>query len=48
MDKETRLVCDCGKEVDINNLLGNFEYAGCDEQNNPVFRCKDCNVYVYG
>lgn len=42
------ITCHCGKTVDIGNLSDNFEYVGCDEKNNPVFRCKECHVDVYG
>lgn len=46
-----RLTCDCGKEVVLTsplNLPDNFEYVGTDQENNPVFRCKDCGVDVWG
>lgn len=48
MPEEARFECNCGKEVDINNPSDNFEYVGCDEQNNPVFKCKDCDICVWG
>jgi hypothetical protein len=48
MNEEVKLKCNCGKEVDINNLSDNFEYVGCDKENNPIFKCKNCNIYVWG
>lgn len=44
----TTLICNCGKSADIKNLSENFEYVGCDETDNPCFRCKDCGVDVAG
>jgi hypothetical protein len=46
--KEVKITCDCGKEADISNLSDNFDYIGCDEENNPMFKCKDCGVIVSG
>jgi DNA-directed RNA polymerase subunit RPC12/RpoP len=46
---KTSYKCKCGKE--INNpyeVEENFEYVGCDERNNPYFKCKDCGVVVPG
>lgn len=40
--------CNCGKDVNIYSLSDNFEYAGCDNENNPIFKCKDCDTYVFG
>ena len=40
--------CNCGKTVDLKKLSSNFEYIGCDEETNPVFRCKDCHIDVCG
>jgi hypothetical protein len=47
-EMEIKYKCNCGKQGNINNLSDNFEYAGCDEENNPIFMCKDCNVFVWG
>jgi hypothetical protein len=50
-DMEIKLKCNCGKEVSIYSSRDNFnsfEYTGCDEENNPIFRCKDCDIYVWG
>lgn len=45
---EIKVICKCGKEIDDSyNPPDNFEYVGCDEKNCPVFRCKDCGIYVY-
>ncbi len=40
--------CHCDKKVDVYNLSSNFEYLGCDEENNPVFRCRVCGDEVWG
>ena len=46
---KVKTMCDCGKAVDSPySPVNNFEYVGVDEENNPVFRCKDCNVDVWG
>ncbi len=47
--EEIKYICDCGKKIDnVYNPPDNFEYAGCDEEDNPTFKCKDCGVYIYG
>ena len=48
MNEEIKFKCDCKKEVDVYNVPDNFEYVGCDENNNPIFKCKDCGIYVWG
>ena len=49
-DKENtiKLKCNCNKEVNLYNLQDDFEYVGCDDKNNPIFKCKTCGVYLYG
>lgn len=46
---EVKMMCDCGKVVDSPySPVNNFEYVGVNEESNPIFRCKDCNVDVWG
>lgn len=46
--EEIKFKCKCGKEIDMNNIPENFQYIGCNEENYPVFICKDCGEYVWG
>lgn len=44
---EIKTTCKCGKEIkDVYNPQENFEYVGCDNENSPCFKCKDCGVIV--
>ena len=46
---KVKTMCDCGKAVDSPySPVNNFEYVGVDEESNPIFRCKDCHVDVWG
>lgn len=47
-EMEIKLKCNCEKEVNVYDVPDNFEYVGCDENNNPIFKCKDCGIYVLG
>lgn len=46
-----RYRCNCGNEVDLGNIpktLEVFEYLGTDKSNNPIFKCKKCEIEVSG
>ena len=48
IESEYKSKCNCNKEVDVYNLQDNFEYVGCNDKNNPTFKCKICGVCLYG
>lgn len=44
-----KTTCKCVKKVtDVYKPEENFKFAGCDNENNPFFRCKDCDELVWG
>lgn len=47
-DKTTKCNCKTDNEVDMSKTQEKFEYAGCDDKDNPTFKCKVCGVRVWG
>ena len=46
---EIKIICKCGIKIeDVYKPQENFEYVGCDEENNPYFKCKDCESFIWG
>lgn len=45
---EIKYKCNCEKEVNVYNVPDNFEYAGCNKENDPIFKCKDCGIFIWG
>lgn len=46
--KGIRITCNCGKKINLQYISINFQYIGCDNKNNPLFKCKDCGIVVWG